>query len=196
MSSGRASTRISQCPIPNLPNFLDFHTFADGREVEAQYEQKAFADGVEISDWLKSLGVPLAPQSDATWKALDAPCRADQDKLIKQNIATPDDYDVGKGMGTSCRAQLDAQVVVLLAPDFPRWPGDHGRAPLYPERRRDDGHAAQIDPIDPADLSEYEIPIASTNRFLAAVRAALGKRLDATACRQRPLVREADRLRV
>jgi hypothetical protein len=84
-------------PDPDSPNFLDFHTFVDGREVVAQNQQKAFSGGVDISQRLTALGVPLAPQRQATWKALDGLKKADQDALVKAGIAVPDDYDAGKG---------------------------------------------------------------------------------------------------
>ena len=85
-------------PVPDSPNFLDFHTFVDGREVEAQNEQKAFAGGVDVSARLRALGVPLAPQRASTDAALDALTPAQQDELVKAGIAAPNDFDVGKGM--------------------------------------------------------------------------------------------------
>jgi len=84
-------------PTPDSANFLDFRTTIDGQPVAAENEQKAFAKGVDITARLAALGVPLAPQSDKTWKALDALNSADRDALVKAEIAIPDDYDVGKG---------------------------------------------------------------------------------------------------
>jgi hypothetical protein len=84
-------------PAPDSPNFLDFRTTIDGQPVAAQNEQKALAKGVDITARLAALGVPLAPQSEATGKALDALKPADKDALVKEEIAIPDDYDVGKG---------------------------------------------------------------------------------------------------
>ena len=84
-------------PDPDSANFLDFHTFVEGREVVAQNEQKAFAGDVDVSQRLTALGVPLAPQRQATWKALDALKPADQEALLKAGIVVPDDYDAGKG---------------------------------------------------------------------------------------------------
>jgi hypothetical protein len=84
-------------PAPDSPNFLDFRTTIDGQPVVAENEQKAFAKGLDITARLAALGVPLAPQSDQTWKALDALKPTDKDELVKAEIAIPDDYDVGKG---------------------------------------------------------------------------------------------------
>jgi len=84
-------------PAPDSPNFLDFRTTVDGQPVAAQNEQKALAKSVDITQRLVALGVPLAPQSDKTWKALDSLKPADKDALVKAEIAIPDDYDAGKG---------------------------------------------------------------------------------------------------
>ena len=84
-------------PAPDSPNFLDFHTIADGHEVQAQYEQKALLGGVDISARLKALGVPLAPQTEATSKVLDGLPRAEQDELVKLGFGTPYDDNVGQG---------------------------------------------------------------------------------------------------
>jgi len=84
-------------PAPDSPNFLDFRTMIDGQPVTAGNEQKAFAKGVDITARLAALDVPLAPQSDKTWKTLDTLKSADKDALVKAEIAIPDDYDVGKG---------------------------------------------------------------------------------------------------
>ena len=85
-------------PDPDSPNFLAFHTVVDGREVAAQNEQKAFAAGVDVSARLQALGVPLAPQREVTGQALDRLAPAVQAALVKDGLATPNDYDVGKGM--------------------------------------------------------------------------------------------------
>jgi len=84
-------------PSPDSANFLDFHTTVDGQPVAAQSEQKAFAGGVDVSRRLAALGVPLAPQREATGKALDGLKPADQQALVRDGIVVPDDYDVGKG---------------------------------------------------------------------------------------------------
>jgi hypothetical protein len=68
-------------PARDPANFLDFHTTADGRDVRAQYEEKAILGGTDISARLKAFGVPLAVQNEATSKALDTLPRARQDEL-------------------------------------------------------------------------------------------------------------------
>lgn len=164
-------------PDPESPNFLDFHTFTDGREVGAQYEQKAFADGVEISDWLTSLGVPLAPQSDATWKALDRLDRANQDKLIQQKIAAADDYDIGKGWEHHVVPNWTLKSSFYWSQTFPAGREITVEHRYTPSVGATTGTRLTMDPIDPADLSEYETRYCVDRPFMAAVRASQGKRL-------------------
>ena len=85
-------------PSQDPENFLDFHTLADGRAVVARIEQKVLANGVDETARLRALGVPLAPQLSRTSAALDALPPAMQRELVALQLATPDDYDVGKGM--------------------------------------------------------------------------------------------------
>jgi hypothetical protein len=85
-------------PSEDPENFLDFRTVADGRDVAARIEQKVFAHGVDETERLRALGIPLAPQLSGTSAALDALPPAKQTELVNLHLATPDDYDVGKGM--------------------------------------------------------------------------------------------------
>jgi hypothetical protein len=87
--------------IPNQDavNFLGFSTVADGKPVNAQVEQKVVKNGVDRTALLRGMHVPLAPQLDATDKALDALPRAQQQQLVKLGLAIEDQYDNGDGHG-------------------------------------------------------------------------------------------------
>jgi hypothetical protein len=85
-------------PTENPVNFMDFHTSVDGRPVAAEVEQKAVKNGVDRTALLKRLGVPLAPQLQATGKALDALPKAAKDEILKLHMADIEEYDVGHGM--------------------------------------------------------------------------------------------------
>ena len=84
-------------PEPESNNFLQFHTSVDGRDVHTYYEEKAISNGVDISARLKALGLPLAPQREATDKALDALPRATQDELVKLGFAIPTSTTSARG---------------------------------------------------------------------------------------------------
>jgi hypothetical protein len=85
-------------PSEDPENFLDFHTDVDGQPVEAKLERKAVANGVDQAALLERLGVPLAPQSETTVKALDALTPAEKRELVRLKMVASDDYDIGKGI--------------------------------------------------------------------------------------------------
>jgi len=84
-------------PTQDPENFLGFSTRVDGKPVAARIEQRVFSKGVDQTAYLRSLGVPLAPQIEATGKALDRQPKAVQERLLKIGLAIPDDFDAGKG---------------------------------------------------------------------------------------------------
>ncbi len=157
-------------PAPNSPNFLDFHTFVDGREIEAQSEQKAFAGGVDVTDWLRALGVPPAPQSESTWAALDALPPAKQDELVKAGIATPDDYDVGKGMEHHFQPNWTLKSSFFWQQTFPA-----GKEVVVEHRYRPSvgetvSTMLRSPDIDQQELSRYETLYCVDKTFLAAAK--------------------------
>jgi hypothetical protein len=86
-------------PSEDPLNFLDFSTQVDGTAVTARIEQKVVAHGVDRTDYLNSLGVPLAPHLPATSEALDRLPAATRDELVRIGLAVPIEYDTGAGQG-------------------------------------------------------------------------------------------------
>ena len=58
-------------PIEAPENFLGFETKVDGAPVDMQLEQRVFALGLERTETLRSLGIPLAPHLASTTEILD-----------------------------------------------------------------------------------------------------------------------------
>lgn len=58
-------------PTEDPENLLGFTTWVDGHPVTASVEQKVFARGVERTDVLRALKIPLAPHLRTTGDALD-----------------------------------------------------------------------------------------------------------------------------
>ncbi len=159
-------------PVPDSPNFLDFHTFVDGREVAAQNEQKAFAGGLDVSARLQALGISLAPQRDSTWAALDALPPAQQDELVKSGIATPNDYDVGKGMEHHLAPNWTLKSSFFWRQTFPA-----GKEVAVEHRYRPSvgetvGTMLGSPDIDAQELSRYEALYCVDSAFLAAAEQA------------------------
>jgi uncharacterized protein DUF4424 len=162
-------------PAPDSTNFLEFHTTADGREVQAQYEQKAVLGGVDISAKLKAYGIPLAPQSEATNKALDALPRATQDELVKLGYGTPYDDDVGKGWVHHVIPAWTFESTFYWSQTFPAGREivvEHRYTPSLGETV---GTILDSPDIDPAQLRQYETRYCIDKDFMAGVRAALAK---------------------
>ena len=162
-------------PAPDSTNFLDFHTVVDGRQVQAQYEQKAVLGGVDISARLKAYGIPLAPQSEATNKALDALPRATQDEVVKLGYGTPYDDDVGKGWVHHVIPKWTFESTFYWSQTFP--PGreivvEHRYTPSLGETV---GTMLGSPDIDPAQMHDYEARYCIDGDILAGAKAARGK---------------------
>jgi hypothetical protein len=89
-------------PDPAKDNFLRFITRVDGKQVDSQVEQRAFLTApdkpdVEITERLKSLGVPLVPTMEAAGATLSALSAPQRKALADAGIVYPLDVDVGKG---------------------------------------------------------------------------------------------------
>jgi len=78
-------------------NILDFRTTVDGRPVAMTVEQRAIANGVDQTAWLKAHGIPLALHLDGVGARLDALPRAAQEDAMRLGLVTPEEFDQGKG---------------------------------------------------------------------------------------------------
>ncbi len=87
-------------PSAGEDNIFGFSTTFEGEEVEAELHQYAFAAGIDQSNLLKRLGVPLVPFGQETVdriNALDEPAIAE---LLKLGLVIPMEYDSGQGWQT------------------------------------------------------------------------------------------------
>lgn len=88
---------MESVPVDDPVNFLGFATTVDGVPVQAEVQQRVTALGVDQTDYLMGLGIPLAPQLEATRAALDGLPKEKWDELIHRGLAIPDTFDAGKG---------------------------------------------------------------------------------------------------
>jgi hypothetical protein len=84
-------------PALDPQNFLAFTTTANGQPVTAQVEQKAFVKDTEQTALLQQLKVPLAPQLQETYDALDAVPQAQWADLVNLGLVEALQYDDGTG---------------------------------------------------------------------------------------------------
>ncbi len=83
-------------PTQDPQNIMGFSTRVDGKPVVARVEQKAVKNGVDRTALLKQLGVPIAPHLKSTQEAIERLSKGDRARLLKLELAIPDDYDAGK----------------------------------------------------------------------------------------------------
>ena len=86
-------------PVPNADtNFLDFHTMVEGRPVSMQVQQRAFALGVDRTDLLKRLGLPIAPHNAALPKLIVKLPAAAQRELSELGMIRYEEFSTGGPM--------------------------------------------------------------------------------------------------
>ena len=89
---------IISVPTEDPENFLAFTTTVNGKPVATNVEQRVTAVGIDRTQLLRSLGVPLAPHLPATNEMLDRlPADKWQD-FLRLGIAEIEEYDTGRGM--------------------------------------------------------------------------------------------------
>jgi len=106
-------------PTGDPVNFLDFATTVNGRPVKTEVEQRVFALGIDRTQLLRSLSVPLAPHLRGTNEALDRLPRDRWDELIRLGLAEIEEYDVGKGMERHLAARWSLQTTYYWQQTFP-----------------------------------------------------------------------------
>lgn len=86
--------------IPNSAsdNFVDFTVTMDGKPINANLEQKAFAVGIDVTKDLEAEGIPLNPFSEDAVKALEKISDATEKDWIARGIIVVPEWDDGDGM--------------------------------------------------------------------------------------------------
>jgi hypothetical protein len=87
-------------PEEDPDNLFGFTTTFDGEPVDVELHQYAFAAGVDRTELLKSLGVPLAPFGQDTIQAINKLSDEDHQKLLHLGMVIPMEYDAGNGAQT------------------------------------------------------------------------------------------------
>jgi hypothetical protein len=162
-------------PSDDPENFLDFHTLADGRAIAADIEQKVIANGVDQTARLRALGVPLAPQRAQATAALDALAPARQAELLALKMATPDDYDIGKGMEHHLEPNWTMESTYFWRQTFPA-----GREIVIEHRYRPSvgetvGTQLGSPDIEAQSLAHYQNTYCTDRDFLDSARRAMSR---------------------
>ena len=84
-------------PTDDPENILGFSTLADGRSVATRVEQRALGSGIDRTELLRGLGIPLAPHLRTTTEALDRLPERDRQQLLQLGLVEIEEYDGGDG---------------------------------------------------------------------------------------------------
>lgn len=84
-------------PVGPDDNLFQFQTSFDGKPLESTLNEYAYSYGVDRTELLKTLNLPLVPISQHASDATDSLDDATRDKLLHLGMLTPDEYDAGKG---------------------------------------------------------------------------------------------------
>jgi Domain of unknown function (DUF4424) len=106
-------------PTEDPVNLLAFATTVNGKPVRTEVEQHVFAAGIDRTQLLRSLGIPLAPHLQATNQALDRLPRDRWDELIRVGLAEVEEYDIGKGMMKHLSARWSLRTTFYWEQAFP-----------------------------------------------------------------------------
>jgi Domain of unknown function (DUF4424) len=85
-------------PTQDPVNIVGFKTTVNGAPVTTQVEQRVTAVGIDRTQYLRNLGIPLAPHLAATDKALDALPQAKWAEVVGLGLGEIEQYDDGAGM--------------------------------------------------------------------------------------------------
>lgn len=79
-------------PTEDAENIFDFATTFNGEPVEATLHQYVFAYGIEYTEQLRDLGIPLIPYGEAARDAINGLDAADQRELVRLGLVMPMEY--------------------------------------------------------------------------------------------------------
>jgi len=106
-------------PTEDGENLFGFTTTFNGKPVESSLHQYAFAVGIDQTELLKSLGVPLVPFGTAVHDALNALPDEDKQNLVHLGMVIPMEYDDGGGWKTDYTPVWTVKSTYSWEADFP-----------------------------------------------------------------------------
>jgi len=106
-------------PTDDPVNFLAFKTAVNGRPVTTQVEQRAIAVGLDRTQLLRGLGIPLAPHRRETGEALSRLPREKWDELVRLGLAEIEESGSGRGTRKRLAARWALQTTFYWEQVFP-----------------------------------------------------------------------------
>ena len=105
-------------PTGEPVNFLAFATAVNGKPVVTEVEQRVIAAGLDRTQLLRGLGIPLAPHLAGTNEALDRLPPDKWEELLRIGLAEIEEYDAGRGMTKHLAARWTLQTTYYWEQTF------------------------------------------------------------------------------
>ena len=86
-----------QIPDDQSDNFLGFEVSVDGKDVKPELDQRAFALGIDVTQFLKDNNVPVNPFAQPVFQALEKLSEQAAQDWIDRGLIFIDEYDDGAG---------------------------------------------------------------------------------------------------
>jgi Domain of unknown function (DUF4424) len=106
-------------PTDDPVNVLAFTTTVNGKPTETKVEQRVLALGIDRTQLLRSLGIPLAPHLPATNQALDRLPPDKWEEFLRVGLAEIEEYDTGSGTQKHLAARWTLQTAYYWEQTFP-----------------------------------------------------------------------------
>jgi Domain of unknown function (DUF4424) len=165
--------QVISVPTEDPVNFLAFTTTVNGQPVVTKVEQRVLSAGLDRTQLLRSLGLPLAPHLASTNEALDRLPPEKWDELLRLGIAEIEEYDAGQGMKKHLAARWGLQTTFYWEQTFA------ARAETVIEHRDKPSVGATVQTaLGPPEAAkeawydEYKFKYCMDQQFLAAVEGA------------------------
>jgi hypothetical protein len=105
-------------PTDDSANLLAFATAVNGKPVAVAVEQRVIAAGLDRTQLLRGLGIPLAPHLTSTQAALDRLPPDKWEELRRLGLAEIENYDTGGGMKKHLAARWALQTTFFWEQTF------------------------------------------------------------------------------
>jgi hypothetical protein len=106
-------------PTDDPVNLLAFATTVNDKPITTKVEQRVIAAGLDRTQVLRTLGIPLAPHLAGTNDALDRLPSDKWDELLRVGLAEIEEYDTGQGMKKHLVARWTLQTTYYWEQTFP-----------------------------------------------------------------------------
>jgi uncharacterized protein DUF4424 len=160
-------------PTEDPVNLLAFSTTVNGKPVATEVEQRVIAAGLDRTQLLRTLGIPLAPHLASTNEALDRLPPDKWDDLLRIGLAEIEEYDTGRGMQKHLAARWKLQTTYYWEQTFPA----KAETAIEHRYRPSVGGSVQTalgspDQEKEAWYEEYKLKYCFDKPFLAAIESA------------------------